>query len=83
MTSGHRSTPAAGESTHKSICRFCHAYCGIEVDIADNHVVAVRGDRDHAVSQGSESPGHRDDRMVGDDVDDVMQPAYVPAFKGW
>ena len=52
MTRGHRSTPAAGESTHKSICRFCHAYCGIEVDIADNRVVAVRGDRDHAVSQG-------------------------------
>ncbi len=39
-------------TTHTTICRFCHAYCGIEVDVEDNHVVAVRGDRDHAVSQG-------------------------------
>ena len=43
---------AAADGTHKSICRFCHAYCGIEVDVRDNRVVAVRGDREHAVSQG-------------------------------
>jgi anaerobic selenocysteine-containing dehydrogenase len=39
-------------TTHKSFCRFCHAVCGIEVDIEDNRVLAVRGDRDHVVSQG-------------------------------
>src|SRR5262249_12530784 len=38
--------------THKSFCRFCHAVCGIEVDVEDGRVVAVRGDRDHVVSQG-------------------------------
>jgi anaerobic selenocysteine-containing dehydrogenase len=38
--------------THKSFCRFCHAVCGIEVDVADNRIVAVRGDKDHVVSQG-------------------------------
>ena len=38
--------------THTTICRFCHAYCGIEVDVVDNRAVAVRGDRAHAVSQG-------------------------------
>jgi anaerobic selenocysteine-containing dehydrogenase len=42
----------AGTVTHTTICRFCHAYCGIEVDVADNRVLAVRGDRNHAVSQG-------------------------------
>jgi anaerobic selenocysteine-containing dehydrogenase len=42
----------AGTVTHTTICRFCHAYCGIEVDVADNRVIAVRGDRDHAISQG-------------------------------
>ncbi len=42
----------AGTVTHTTICRFCHAYCGIEVDVADNRVLAVRGDRDHAISQG-------------------------------
>ena len=39
-------------TTHKSFCRFCHAVCGIEVDVEDGRVVDVRGDRDHVVSQG-------------------------------
>jgi len=36
--------------THKSFCRFCHAVCGIEVDVDDGRPVAVRGDGDHAVA---------------------------------
>ena len=42
----------AATETHTTICRFCHAYCGIEVDVEANRVVAVRGDHEHAVSQG-------------------------------
>ncbi|MGH0029222.1 MAG: molybdopterin-containing oxidoreductase family protein [Myxococcota bacterium] len=40
--------------THKSFCRFCHVFCGVEVDVdrAANRVVAVRGDRENPVSQG-------------------------------
>jgi anaerobic selenocysteine-containing dehydrogenase len=38
--------------TYRSFCRFCHAVCGIEVDVEDGHVLAVRGDRNHVVSQG-------------------------------
>ena len=38
--------------TLKSFCRFCHAVCGIEVDVEANRVVNVRGDKDHPVSQG-------------------------------
>jgi anaerobic selenocysteine-containing dehydrogenase len=38
--------------TKKSFCRFCHAFCGIEVDVESNRVLAVRGDPDNAVSQG-------------------------------
>jgi anaerobic selenocysteine-containing dehydrogenase len=39
-------------TTHKTFCRVCNAYCGIEADIEDNRVVAIRGDRRHAVSRG-------------------------------
>jgi anaerobic selenocysteine-containing dehydrogenase len=39
-------------TTNKTFCRFCHAFCGIEVDVEDNRAVAVRGDRDHPLSQG-------------------------------
>jgi len=38
--------------THTTICRFCHAYCGIRVDVEDNRVIAVHGDPEHAVSRG-------------------------------
>ena len=38
--------------TKKSFCRFCHVFCGVEVDIDDGRVVGIRGDRENAVSQG-------------------------------
>jgi len=38
--------------TRKSFCRFCHAVCGIEVDLEDGRAVAVRGDPDHPISRG-------------------------------
>jgi anaerobic selenocysteine-containing dehydrogenase len=38
--------------THKSYCRFCHALCGIEVDVENGRAVAVRGDREHPISRG-------------------------------
>ncbi len=44
--------PSRGVETRKSFCRFCHAFCGLEVDVDGDEIVAVRGDPDHAVSQG-------------------------------
>ncbi|MBM4266125.1 MAG: hypothetical protein FJ144_05835 [Deltaproteobacteria bacterium] len=38
--------------THRSFCRFCHAICGIEVDVEGNRAVAVRGDPAHPISKG-------------------------------
>lgn len=39
--------------SRKTFCRVCSAYCGIEVDIDDKEqIVAIRGDRDHPMSQG-------------------------------
>lgn len=38
--------------THKSFCRFCHVFCGVEVDVQDGQVIAVRGDRDNPVTEG-------------------------------
>lgn len=38
--------------TTKSFCRFCHAYCAIEVDVDRNRVVAVRGDTSNPMYGG-------------------------------
>ncbi len=40
------------KQTKKSFCRFCHVFCGVEVDLEDGHIVKVRGDADNAVSGG-------------------------------
>ena len=45
--------------TKKTFCRFCHVFCGLEVDIDDNKVVAVRGDHDNPVSEGYTCPKGR------------------------
>ena len=39
-------------STHKTFCRFCHAYCAIEVDVKDGKPIKVRGDTDDPVYGG-------------------------------
>jgi len=39
-------------TTHKTFCRFCHAYCAIEVDVEDGRPVTVRGDTDDPVYGG-------------------------------
>lgn len=35
-----------------SFCRFCHAFCGIEVEIEDGRAVRVRGDTANPMSEG-------------------------------
>jgi anaerobic selenocysteine-containing dehydrogenase len=51
---------ASGEiETRKTFCRFCHVFCGLEVDVQDNKVIAVRGDHDNPVSEGYTCPKGR------------------------
>ena len=38
--------------TKKSFCRFCHAFCAIEVDVEDNKVVEIRGDTSDPIYGG-------------------------------
>lgn len=45
--------------TKKTFCRFCHVFCGLEVDVEDNRVIAVRGDHDNPVSEGYTCPKGR------------------------
>jgi anaerobic selenocysteine-containing dehydrogenase len=38
--------------TRHTFCRVCEATCGLEVDVENNHVVAIRPDKQHVVSKG-------------------------------
>jgi anaerobic selenocysteine-containing dehydrogenase len=39
-------------SQHRTYCRICSAACGLVIEVEDNKIVTVRGDRDHPVSGG-------------------------------
>ena len=38
--------------TRTTFCRICEATCGLEVDVEDNKIQAIRPDPEHVVSQG-------------------------------
>ena len=51
--------------TKKTFCRFCHVFCGLEVDVEDNRVIAVRGDHDNPVTEGYTCPkGRAEDERI-------------------
>ena len=45
-------TPEADVRTVRSFCRICTCQCGILVDVADDQVVRIRGDRDNPMTFG-------------------------------
>ena len=46
------SRPTTGPRTHYRTCPFCEATCGLAVDVEDDRVVRVRGDKDDPFSAG-------------------------------
>ena len=40
------------KETKKSFCRVCQAFCGYEVDVEDDKIIRLRGDRSDPASQG-------------------------------
>ncbi len=70
-----KQTADNGVTTHKTFCRFCHVFCGVEVDVRDGKAVTVRGDRDNPISGGYTCPKGRaeierlyhPDRLLGAD----------------
>jgi anaerobic selenocysteine-containing dehydrogenase len=60
--------------TRKSFCRFCHVFCGVEVDTEDDRVIAVRGDRENAASEGYTCPKGRAESERIHHPDRILRP---------
>jgi anaerobic selenocysteine-containing dehydrogenase len=53
MTTTETDGPAgAEEAWHPTACILCECNCGIEVQVANRHLVRIRGDKAHPASQG-------------------------------
>ena len=39
-------------TTHRSLCRFCHAHCAVKVEVEDGRIAKVIGDKDDPLYAG-------------------------------
>ncbi len=75
----------ASRRTVTTYCRICPALCGIEVELHDDRIVAVRGDRKHQVSAGYTCPKgralpeeHEDPERVRSSLRREADGSYLP-----
>lgn len=60
--------------TKLTFCALCESFCGLEVDIEDNTVIAIRPDKKHVVSRGYACVKGVHFDTVQQSPDRVMQP---------
>ena len=61
-------------TVHYRACNLCEAICGLEIEVADNRIVSVRGDRDDPFSHGHVCPKAVALRDIQDDPDRLRHP---------
>ncbi len=64
----------ASTGSHPVVCCACSQQCGIVVDVSDNEVVAIRGDKEHPISQGFICPKGKYAHELHDHPDRIHQP---------
>ncbi len=65
------------------ICTLCEATCGIDVDVEDNRVLSVRGDRLDPFSKGYICPKAHGMKQLHDDPDRLRRPVRRRQDGGW
>jgi anaerobic selenocysteine-containing dehydrogenase len=72
MTTSNR--PSQGTATRYRICPLCEACCGLDVQVADGRVVAIRGKADDVFSRGYICPKGYALKDLHEDPDRLRQP---------
>ncbi len=63
-----------GVQTHHSFCRICESLCGLEIDVADNRVTAIRPNADHVATRGFGCPKGLKQHHLFDSPDRLKWP---------
>lgn len=81
---GKRQTMAkrGTRTIHYRACTLCEAICGLEVEVQDGNISAIRGDRDDPLSRGHICPKAVALRDVHEDPDRLKHPMRRTA-EGW
>ena len=61
-------------TTHYRACNLCEAICGIEIEVAGDEIVAIRGDREDPFSRGHICPKAVALKDIQDDPDRLRRP---------
>jgi len=69
-------------SVHYRSCNLCEASCGLEITVANNRVVGIRGDKDDPISQGYLCPKGVALQDLHNDPDRLRKPLRRTA-DGW
>ena len=64
------------------VCPFCEATCGLAIEVKDDSIVSVRGDKDDPFSRGFICPKAYGVKELYDDPDRLRQPVRRTAH-GW
>src|SRR5271157_5276473 len=64
------------------VCPFCEATCGLAVEVEDNSVVSVRGDKEDPFSRGYICPKAHGLKELHSDPDRLRHPVRRTA-NGW
>ena len=62
--------------TKTTFCRICEALCGLEVDVENNKVVAVRADDDHVTTEGFGCAKGLKQHKLYDSPDRLLHPLH-------
>ena len=68
------SSSAPRRRLHYRACNLCEAICGLEIELADGVISAIRGDRDDPFSQGHICPKAVALQDIQDDPDRLRRP---------
>src|SRR5689334_15580432 len=60
--------------THHRACNLCEAICGLEIRVADGHVVSIKGDAQDPFSRGHTCPKAVALQDIQNDPDRLRQP---------
>ena len=69
--------------TVQRVCPFCEATCGLTVEVEDNSIVSVRGDKDDPFSRGYICPKAYGLKELYEDRERLRSPVRRNASGGW
>ena len=78
----YRTMPQSGTFTHYRTCNLCEAMCGLEINVVDDKIQSIKGDKQDPFSKGYICPKATGLQDIYEDPDRLTHPVKKTA-DGW